>query len=123
MDTLALSAFTVDNLLSVWIGPGEPGMTGAYSVLPFVALSQAVRSPGLSMATRLFLIQVAFTVFFEYFKDYHVCGRDAGISAKALSFCPRKTFWSRMMCARACNTCIGLYWTILKYRESDYPGF
>jgi hypothetical protein len=63
------------------------------------------------------------TVFFEYFKDYPVCGRDAAIQEKALPFCPRKTVWSRITCARACNNYIGLYWAILKCRESDYPGF
>jgi hypothetical protein len=131
-DDLAIQAFSLDNLVTVWSGgnpdnipecatperEGDP--TGGYFLAPFVALSLALRNESLGVRARLDLVQVAFSFFFTTLTNYPECGKKAGITEKTVEGCRRKTFWTQAMCRRACNTCVGLYWAIQKYCTPEY---
>jgi hypothetical protein len=113
-DDLAIQAFALTNLLTLW-DYGE--VVGAYFLLPFVCLSLAVRNPRLSPPTRLSLIQTAFTVFFTMALKYPATGSQAGISDRASAGCPRRTLWTRVMCEKGCNLCVCLYWAVRRFTE------
>jgi hypothetical protein len=51
----------------------EPDPTGGYFLLLLVAMSLAIQNPGLDIASRLELIQLAFSVFFKYMQKYPKC--------------------------------------------------
>jgi hypothetical protein len=87
----------------------EPDPTSGYFLLPLVAMSLAIRNRGLDMASRFELIQLAFSVFFEYIQKYLKCSWRSNISQSTIDGFKRKTLWTRSMCRWACNTCIGLY--------------
>jgi hypothetical protein len=108
-DDLAIQAFTIDNLFAVWKAGNVPG---TYFLFPFITLSTAVRSLGLCADTGPHLIQAAFSGFFRMIQNYPECGREFHISEKTIQGCNRKTFWTKSMCRRACNTCIGRDWAI-----------
>jgi hypothetical protein len=108
-DDLALRVFTLGNLMKLW---SHKKMTGVYFLMPYVALNLAIRNDLLSRATRLHLIQVAFSIFFRMLKDYPATGQHAGIYEKGADPSLRKTLWTVAMCTRACNLCVGLYWAI-----------
>jgi hypothetical protein len=116
-DDLAIHAFTLENLLALW---DKDDADAAYFLLPFVALSLATRNEELSVEMRLALLEAAFQVFYDYVQLFpNTSGKK--ISEKTVKGCPRKTFWTRIMCKRACNLCVGLYWSIIKWRED--PSF
>jgi hypothetical protein len=119
-DDSAIHTFSLENLLTLW-GVGD--VAAAYFLCPFVALSIAVRNPTLVAETRLCLIQTAFSVFFRKFQNYPQCGRDFHISEITVASCDRKTFWTKSMCRRACNTCVGLYWAIRMWQRPANSGF
>jgi hypothetical protein len=105
-DDLALRAFTLQNLVAL----KEYGdYSACYYMLPYVCLNLALRNRFLPPGQRLDLIQIAFIAFFEQFKNYPETGQDAGIWENGGENCPRKTFWTKMMCVRACNLCVALY--------------
>jgi hypothetical protein len=109
-DELALYTFTLHNLLKLY---NHADFDGAYFLLPFVALNLAVRNPVLTNGTRLDLIQAAFHVFFSMIKNYPRTGARAGIyEAGRAGTDVKKTFWTKNMCIRACNLCVGLTWAI-----------
>jgi hypothetical protein len=112
-DDLALRTFTIGNLMSLWKA-GE--LVGVYFFLPFVALSVAIRDELISRETRLNLIQLAFSLFFKMKKQYPQTGVSSGIYEVGKRV-DRKTLWTQVMCIRACNLCIGLYWAINQYPE------
>jgi hypothetical protein len=141
-DDLVIQAFILGQLLSVWTRahldegiadepatlPGvhsgtqddphensAPDMIGAYFLLPFVALSLALRDRVLSMQARMVLLQVAFPAFFEYVKHYPECGWSSGIYEITVAGCQRKTLWTKSMCRRGCNACLGIFWALKKY--------
>jgi hypothetical protein len=93
----------------------EPDPTGGYFLLPLVAMSLAIRNRGLGMASQLELIQLVFSVFFEYMQKYPKCSWRSNISQSVIDGFKRKTLWTQSMCRQACNTCIGLYWATTKY--------
>jgi hypothetical protein len=93
----------------------EPDPTGGYFLLPLVVMSLAVRNPGLDMASRFEMIQLAFSVFFEYMQKYPKCLWRSNVSQGTIDAFKRKTLWTPSMCCRACNTCICVYWAITKY--------
>jgi hypothetical protein len=141
-DDFAIQAFKLEHLLSVWTGarldqgvvdepaplPGvqsgtqddphedsAPDMIGAYFLLPFVALSLALRNPVLSMQVRMVLLQVAFTAFFEYVKYYPECGWSSGIYEITVAGCQPKPLWTKSMYRRGCNPCLGIFWALKNY--------
>jgi hypothetical protein len=116
-DDLALQALSLENLLKLW-SVGD--VAGAYFLLPFVSLSLSVRVPALSMNTRLALIQVAFAIFFRMITNYPQTGYARNITERTEPRCPRKTFWTRNMCVRACNTCLALFWSIREWNENRH---
>lgn len=118
-DDLAIRAFTLENILTLW---RQGDVAGAYFLYPFVTLSLAVRNPTLSAETRLHLIQASFSVFLRMCEHYPACGADFHISEKTVSSCDRKTFWTKSMCRRACNTCVGLYWAIRMSQRPENDG-
>jgi hypothetical protein len=87
---------------------------------PFVALSLAVRNEALGMAARLVLLQVAFSFFFAMMKEFPKCGATKGITENKTKDSPRQTLWTKAMCRRACNLCVGLYWAIQKFCTPEY---
>jgi hypothetical protein len=103
-DDLAIDSVTLPNLLALW---DKDDVNGAYFLLPYVALSLAMRNELLSVDTRLGLFEVAFQVFFDYVQHFPKTSRSK-ISEKTVKGCKRKTFWTRIMCERACNLCVGL---------------
>jgi hypothetical protein len=107
-DDLAIHAFTLENLFALWEA-GES--SGAYFVLPFVALSLATRNELLPVATRLALLEIAFQVFFSYVRAFPVT-LSRSITERTVPGCAWKTFWTRVMCKRACNLCVGLAWSV-----------
>jgi hypothetical protein len=109
-DEVSGSEFDPDSEVSPTSDP-----TGAYFLLPLVAMSLAIRNTGLAGAARLDLIQLAFFVFFGYLKHYPNNTKFFGIAETGEGGFARKTLWTRAMCRGACNTCIGLYWAITKY--------
>jgi hypothetical protein len=113
-DDLALKTFTVANLMKLW---DKKELTGVYFFMPLVALSLAIRNDLLSRETRLGLIQTAFSIFFTMVKQYPQTGGAYGIYENSAKAGERKTLWTRVMCIRACNLCIGLYWAINEYPE------
>jgi hypothetical protein len=117
-DDFALETFTLENLVELWFG-GNP--TAAWFMLPFVSLNQAVRNSRISVLTRLTLIGVAFSVFFDAFKKYPKTGKKAKIYIKGRRG-TKKTFWSYMQLKRGCNLCVGLYWAIETWGETQW-GF
>jgi hypothetical protein len=132
-DDLALQTFTLSNLLWIWSGHdpdnlpkwgrwngsgGDP--SGGFFMAPFVALSLAVRNEALGMAARLVLLQVAFSFFFAMMKDFPKCGAKKGITENNTKDSPRQTLWTKAMCRRACNLCVGLYWAIQKFCTPEY---
>jgi hypothetical protein len=141
-DDLAIHAFRLEHLLSVWTGarldqgvvddpaplPGVQSetqhdsheysasdMIGIYFLLPFIALSFALRNSVLSMQACLVLLQVAFTAFFEYINHYPECGYSSSIDEITVAGCRCKTLWTKSMCRRGCNTCLGIFWALQKY--------
>jgi hypothetical protein len=117
-DGLALEAFTLENLIELWQS-GHPA--AAYFMLPWVALNLAVRNPTFTVETRLSLIEVAFTVFFDVFHNYPETGHEAGILQQGKPD-ELKTFWSILVCQRGCNLCVGLYWAIERWGHTQF-GF
>jgi hypothetical protein len=71
-------------------------------------MSLAIRNPGLGVATRLDLIQLAFSVFFGYLKHYPNGKNFFSIDQTGESGLARKILWTLAIYRRACNTCIGL---------------
>jgi hypothetical protein len=117
-DGFALETFTLENLIELWQS-GHP--IAAYFMLPWVALNLAVRNPTFTVETRLSLIEVAFTVFFDVFHNYPETGHDAGILQQGKPD-ELKTFWSILVCQRGCNLCVGLYWAIERWGHTQF-GF
>jgi hypothetical protein len=115
-DDLAIHAFTLDNLLTLW-DAGD--ITGAYYLLPYVALSHAVRNRHLSQRTRFGLLQTAFEIFFDFHKSLPPCGRTFGITERAQRTCRRKTLWTKNMCRRACNLCVDLHDAIVRAHNME----
>jgi hypothetical protein len=68
----------------------EPDPTGWYFLLSLVAMSLAIRNPGLDMASRLELIQLAFSVFFEYVQKYPKCSWRSNINQSTIDGFKRK---------------------------------
>jgi hypothetical protein len=115
---LAIHAFTLENFLELW---DQEESTGAYYLLPFVAISLAARNPHLPVATRLALLEIAFEIFFDYIREYPDTSTSK-ISEKTKKGCTRKTLWTRIVCKRACNLCVGLYWAISEWaKETGFP--
>jgi hypothetical protein len=112
-DDLALRTFTLGHLMKLW-EHGE--LTGVYFFMPFVALSLAIRNDLISRGTRLGLIQLAFSIFFKMIKQFPQTGESSGLYEVG-KHGQRKTLWTRVMCVRGCNLCIGLYWAINEYPE------
>jgi hypothetical protein len=110
-DDLAIHAFTLDNLLSLW---DHGDITGAYYLLPYVALSHAIRNRHLSQKTRFGLLQTAFDIFFDFHKYFPLCGISFGITERANRHCRRKTLWTKNMCRRACNLCVDVQYAVLR---------
>lgn len=48
------------------------------------------------------------------------CGRESHISERTNPGCDRKTFWTKSMCHRACNTCVGLQCAIRQVRTGEW---
>jgi hypothetical protein len=109
-DKISGSEFGPDSEVSPTADP-----SGAYFLLPLVAMRLAIRNPGLGVAARLDLIQLTFSVFFGYLKHYPKGNKFFGIDETGEGGFARKTLWTRAMCRRACHTCIGLYWAIPKH--------
>jgi hypothetical protein len=114
-DHLALETFTLEVMLELW---RRGDVHGAYFMLPFVALNLAVRNPAVTVETRRELIGVAFSVFFDMFKEYPTTGAEAGIYEKG-NATQRKTFWSQVVLKRACNLCVGLHWALWKWGYTE----
>jgi hypothetical protein len=74
-----------------------------YFLLLFVAMILAIRNPGLGMASRTELIQLAFSVFFEYMQKDPKCSWTSNISQSNIEGFKRKTLWTHSMCRRARN--------------------
>jgi hypothetical protein len=68
----------------------EPDPTSRYFLLPLVAMSLAIRNPGRDMASRLELIQLAFSVFSEYMQTYPTCSWRSSISQSTIDGFKRK---------------------------------
>jgi hypothetical protein len=85
---------------------------GAYFLVPFVSLNLAIKKSVISDNTRLGLLQAEFTVFFRMAKNYPTTGKAPGIYEGSIQPEHRKTLWTKGMCQRACNLCIGLCWAI-----------
>jgi hypothetical protein len=118
-DDLAIHAFTLENLIALF-DVGD--LDGAYFLLPFVCLNLATRNPLLHPETRLSLLSTAFDIFFSYVTNYPDTGLQSGISERTITGGERKTFWTRIMCKRACNLCVGLYWSITEWlHDPTYP--
>jgi hypothetical protein len=111
-DDLALRVFTLGNLLVLAKG-GQ--YTGVYFFMPLVALNLAIRNELISKETRLQLIQVAFSIFFRMKKSFPDTGKKFGIGNNVVQNVNRQTLWSREMCTRGCNLCVGLYWAIITF--------
>jgi hypothetical protein len=107
-DELALRAFSLDNLIHITLESHD--LAGAYFMLPFVCLNLAVRNPRLCSTTRLDLIETAFFVFFSMKRNYPKDANGQGFFINGT-----KTFWTDVMCTRACNLCVALYWAISTY--------
>jgi hypothetical protein len=114
-DDLALRVFTLGNLIKLW---GTLNMLGTYFLMPFVALNLAIRNDLISRETRLGLIQVAFSIFFRMLKEYPTTGDGFGIYEMSRTVGHRKTLWTQVMCIRACNLCVGLYWALRNFANS-----
>jgi hypothetical protein len=114
-DDLALRGFTLGNLMKLW---ANAKLTGVYFLMPFVALNLAIRNNLISIDTRLHLIQVAFSIFFQMIKEYPETGVNQKIYEQSSKAGQRKTLWTQVMCVRACNLCIGLYWAIKTFPDS-----
>jgi hypothetical protein len=108
-DDLALQLFTLTNLIRLL---EEGNIMGAYFLVPFVSLNVAIRNSRISDNTRLDLLQAAFSVFFRMAKNYPTTGKGPGIYENSSQTGHRKTLWTKGMCQRGCNLCIGLYWAI-----------
>jgi hypothetical protein len=108
-DDLALRVFTLGNLMKLW---SDQRLTGVYFFMPFVALNLAIRNGWISTVTRLDLIEVAFSIFFRMLKEYPLTGDAYRIYEISRAPHCRKTLWTHVMCIRACNWCIGLYWAL-----------
>jgi hypothetical protein len=113
-DELALELFTLNNLLRL---VDVPDIAGAYFMMPFVCLNLAVRNTKLGDATRLCLIQIAFLLFFRMAQNFPQTGKAYGIYSSSREHTDRKTLWSKNMCTRGCNLCIGLNWAIRTHPE------
>jgi hypothetical protein len=59
-DDLALTAFKLGNLLTIW---EASDVTGAFFMPPLVALNLALRNPVISVLTRMQLLEATFHVF------------------------------------------------------------
>jgi hypothetical protein len=108
-DDLALELFTLTNLVHLF---EEGNNMGAYFLVPFVSLNMAIRNSMISHDTRLGLLQAAFSVFFRMAKNYPATGKVPGIYENSTQTGHRKTLWTKGMCERGCNLCIGLHWAI-----------
>jgi hypothetical protein len=86
-----------------------PDPTGAYFLLQFIAMSSAIRNPGLGVAARLDLIQLTFSAFFSDLKHYPKSKKFFGITETGEGGLARKTLWTLAMGPRACSTCISPY--------------
>jgi hypothetical protein len=76
----------------------------------------------LSVDTRLGLLEVVFQIFFDFVENFPKSSGKCKISEKTTKGCNRKTFWTSITCKRACNLCVGLYWSIMKWSEDPcYP--
>jgi hypothetical protein len=114
-DYLALEALTLENLLTDW---RSGNVSAAYFMLPFVALNLAVRNPRFSVERRKSLIAIAFNVFFAMIKTFP----ETGFKVQLFKIGGRhktKTFWTKAMCKRACNLCVGLGWALIKWGGRD----
>jgi hypothetical protein len=117
-DYLAIHAFSLENFIALC----EAGdVDGAYFLLPFVCLNLATRNPYLDPRARLELLSTAFEVFFDYAKNYPKTGPHLNLSVRTITSCSRKTFWTQIMCKRACNLCVGLYFEIFEWM--NHPTF
>jgi hypothetical protein len=67
------------------------------------------------------LVGVAFSVFFEAYKKFPKTGKKAKIYIQGARG-TKKTFWSKMQLKRGCNLCVGLYWAIDTWGETQW-GF
>jgi hypothetical protein len=114
-DDLAIRTFPIRNMLSLWES-GE--VTGVYFMLPLVCLSLGVREARLSVPTRLALIHTAFSVFSTMAHEYPATGAGAGIDDRATGMATR-TLWTKNMCIRGSNLCLGYSWAIRRFGECD----
>jgi hypothetical protein len=89
-DEVSGSEFDPDSEISP-----TPDPTGGYFLLPLVAMNLAIRNPGLGVAARLNLIQLAFSVFFGYLKHYPNGKKLFGIAETGEGDLARKTLWTR----------------------------
>jgi hypothetical protein len=114
-DHLALETFTLDVMLELW---ARGDTLASYFISRFVALTLAVRNPELTVKTRQGLIEVAFSVFFYVFPEYPVTGAGENLHGKGKAT-QRKSLWSQVVLKRACNLCVGLYWTLSKWGHTE----
>jgi hypothetical protein len=113
-DDLGLKTLTLGNLMTLF---GYAEITGAYFFLPLAVLNLVIRCDRLSSGARLNLIQTAFSVFFKVTKEFRATGNSHGIYEASSDGNHRKTFWTKKMCMRGCNLCIGLFWAISTFGE------
>jgi hypothetical protein len=117
---IALQAFTLTNLPALW---EAQDMIGVHFLLPFVRLDLAIPNSRLCPDTRLGLLYTALSVFFSMWRDDRTTGRRAGISGRTPAGYSRKTLWTRVMCQRRCNLCVGLYWAVKKWGREAWEDF
>jgi hypothetical protein len=119
-DDLAFQAFTMKNLMKAL---ENDDIEAAFFMLPFVCLNLAVRCPTVTIETRRELLDCAYRCFKSYLDTYPATGVAAGITEIENQKCDKKTLWTKNMCVRACNLCVGLYWACDLWTEDGcaYP--
>jgi hypothetical protein len=112
-DHLALEAFSLKNMLTLW---RARHVTGTYFMLPFTSLNLTMRCEVLTIQTRCDLLQNAFTAFSDMLNHYpSPSGRNALLQKGGST--KRKTLWTEDMCRRGCNECGGLRLAIEQWGE------
>jgi hypothetical protein len=108
-DVLAVELFTIDNLEKLVV---DGKMIEAYYLLPFVCWYTAIAVQGLSWETRLSLLEIAFFIFVDWYRQSR--------SLPAEFFGYRKFFVELIDLPRYLNTILFLYQITLRREPVAY---